>query len=342
MTTVKNSAAWLTAAKTLPLEVKPAESYKPEANQILVNNKAVGINPVDGLLAKYAYFPLQYPTILGEDVAGEVVAVGPGVTDFKVGDRVAGQALGLATHQHANSAFQSYVILYTSTATHIPSSLSFEQATVFPLVLSTAACALYEPGYLELDLPTTPHAKPNGQTVLIYGGSSGVGLNAIQLAVASGYEVVTTSSAKNFDLVKSQGASQVLDHTKPSITQDLIAALKGKKVAGAVDAIGGPGWAITTDVIAASEGKKFVSTTKQGFKDLVAGVDIKQVMATHVNDFPFGRAVYRDFVEKALEAGTFKAVPEAKVVGHGLGDIGKGIDIYDNGNFSAQKAVVTL
>jgi NADPH:quinone reductase-like Zn-dependent oxidoreductase len=95
-------------------------------------------------------------------------------------------------------AFQEYVVLRTNLVSPIPESVSFEQASVLPLGLSTAACGLYMKDYLALQLPSVKTAKGStGQTLLIWGGSTSVGANAIQLAVNSGYEVITTASPKS-------------------------------------------------------------------------------------------------------------------------------------------------
>jgi D-arabinose 1-dehydrogenase-like Zn-dependent alcohol dehydrogenase len=80
-------------------------------------------------------------------------------------------------------------------------------------------------------------AKPNGKTLLVWGGSSSVGACAVQMAIASGYEVATTASAHNFGLCKDIGAKWVFDHTKDSVVEDIVAALSGKEFGGAFDAI---------------------------------------------------------------------------------------------------------
>lgn len=157
-----NSAAWLTAAKAKPLEVKPAPLWTPGENEILVRNHAVAINPVDGANQTLALFPLNYPTILGHDVAGEVVAVGPNVTEFKPGTRVLGHAVGLLTHRDQENAFQAYTILQTNMAAELPNEISFEAAAVVPLGFSTAASGLFQDAFLNLQFPSEPAAPSTG------------------------------------------------------------------------------------------------------------------------------------------------------------------------------------
>ena len=336
-----NAAAWITAAKSKPFEVKSAPLWTPGENEILVRNHAVAINPVDGGLQSFAFFPLEYPTILGQDIAGEVVAVGSNVTRFKKGARVLGHGVGLATKQPQHNAFQAYTVVQTNMASEIPESISFESAAVIPLGLSTAASGLFQDGFLNLQFPTVPPQKETGKTLLIWGGASSVGSNAIQLAVAAGYQVVTTASPKNFEYVKKLGASAVYDYNSSTVGDDLLEFFHGKTSAGALDCIGGPAWSICTDFVHKSSGSKFVATTKRGSPDPPEGVTIKPVFATTIKDNAVGKAVYEDFLPKALEAGTFVPAPEPLVSGKGLESVQGAVDLHQKG-VSARKVVVSL
>ena len=336
-----NTAAWITAAKASPFEIKPAPLGTPGENQILVKNHAIAINPVDGKIQYTALFPPNYPTILGQDVAGEIVAVGPHVTRFKKGDRVIGTAVGFDTKRDEEKAFQAYTILQTNMTSEIPDTISFESAVVLPLGLSTAASALFNPDFLNLQLPTKPTQKPTGKTLLVWGGASSVGSNAIQLAVAAGYEVITTASPKNFDYVKKLGASQVFDYNSPTVVSDLVNAFKGKTSVGAFDAIGGGAWARPIEFIQKTEGAKFVITVTPGFPDPPEGITLKQAYAFSIKDNHVGKAIFEDFVPKALKAGAFVPAPEPLIVGKGLESVQGAVDLQRKGT-SAQKVVVLL
>lgn len=85
-----NRAAYLLAARKTPLEVQQAPYPSPDPGTIVVRNHAVAINPIDWKLQKFEILPLKYPFILGVDVAGEVIAIGSGVTNFTLGQRVIG------------------------------------------------------------------------------------------------------------------------------------------------------------------------------------------------------------------------------------------------------------
>ena len=174
-----NNAAWQPHVG-VPLEVGPAEKPVPGENEILVRNRAMAINPVDWILQDSAIFPwLDYPVILGSDVAGEVAAIGGGVAGFKVGDRVLGQSVGATTNQATHGAFQAFTLVMANMASAIPPSMSFEDAAVIPLGFGTAACGLFQKDHLGLHHPSLS-SRPTGETVLVWGGSSSVGCNAIQ------------------------------------------------------------------------------------------------------------------------------------------------------------------
>ena len=166
--------------------------HRPNRFQILLKTHAIAINPVDAKMQSFALFPLSFPVVLGEDVAGEVVSVGEDVTRFKPGDRIIGCCCGIWAKSEAEKAFQEYVVVRDNMACEIPGNMAFEDAVVLPLGMSTAASGLYHPDYLNLALPTvadetrTENSGCEGRgTLLVWGGASSVGSNAIQLGVAS-------------------------------------------------------------------------------------------------------------------------------------------------------------
>lgn len=338
-----NTAAWLVAEKSKPLEVKSASYHSPGDDEIVVKNGAIGLNPVDwarqamgGALFSWT----TYPCIMGSDVAGEVVEVGRGVARFKIGDRVTGLALGLTSNKAADGAFQAYTVLPVHLTSPIPTTMSFVDASVLPLGISTAACGLFQKDYLALQLPSAPPKKASGQTVLIWGGSTSVGSNAIQLAVAAGYEVITTASPKNFEYVKKLGASQVFDYKSGTVVADLVDAFRSKTSAGAL-AIGDGSASPCVDIVRKCEGKKFVALANPPSGEPPSGVGVKFIFGSDLKDNEVGPAVWEDFLPKALETGSYMAAPGAKVVGQGLESIQDGMDLMIQG-MSAEKAVISL
>ncbi|KAL4922075.1 hypothetical protein BDW62DRAFT_172922 [Aspergillus aurantiobrunneus] len=245
----------------------------------------------------------------------------------------------MVSRRDQDAAFQSYTVVAATLASPIPDHLTYERAVVLPLGLSTAAAGLFEHDLLNLQHPAHPQAKPTGKTVLVWGGASSVGSNAIQLAVAAGYEVYTTASAKNFAYVKELGAVGVFDYNSPTVVDDLVDALKGKTLAGGIDCIGPSATAPTVEVVRRSEGVKFVATANGGLDDKMVGV--KMIMAPSVKDSGVGKVVYEDFLPKALEAKSYVAAPEPLVVGTGLECVQEAVDLHAKG-ISARKVVVLL
>ena len=367
-----NSAAWLTGSKVRPLVVKSAPYTSPSgAHEIVVKAGAVAINPLDYFkqdMGEFLFSWIKYPTILGEDVAGEVVEVGTAVTRFKVGDRVVGHALGMEKERNRPSecAFQNYVVLLDHMTSPIPTTMSYENACVIPLGISTAGSGLFQEDQLHLQSPSEPRRKPTGETLLIWGGSSSIGCNAIQLAVAAGYEVIATASPRNFEVLKKLGASEVFDYKSKTIVQELTQAFKGKKTAGAMT-IGPGGAEVAMDVLRHCKGNKFIAMVSYPTlqpvpkrfvlprtiayyiswnivhmtKGFTRGIRSKFVWGATLAFNSVGKIVYEDYLPKALAAGSFVPSPEPEVVGSGLENIQFAWDVHKKG-VSAKKLVVSL
>ncbi|KAL4993360.1 chaperonin 10-like protein [Aspergillus recurvatus] len=173
---------------------------------ILVKNVAVALNPTDW---KHIAFLAPVGVTVGCDYAGIVEEVGKDVKKpFKKGDRVCGFVHGSNAVQPEDGTFAEYLVAKGDIQMQIPENLSFEEASTLGVGIITVGQALYQS--LGIALPTEPTKNP--QTILIYGGSTATGTLAIQFAKLSGYEVITTCSPHNFELVKSLGADKVFDY----------------------------------------------------------------------------------------------------------------------------------
>jgi NADPH:quinone reductase-like Zn-dependent oxidoreductase len=372
--TAKNEAVWLTA-KRGSLQIGPAPVTAPGANEILVRNYAVAVNPVDRLLPVMGDFIapwLTYPIVPGSDVAGEVLAVGSAVTRFKAGDRVLGHAAFLekTCNRAAEGAFQRVTVLLEHMASPIPAGMDFADAAVLPLGLSTAACALFQSDHLALR-PPAAKCLPTGETVLIWGGSTSVGSNAIQLAAAAGYEVFTTASPRNFAYVQRLGAAQVFDYHSPAVIGDVIHAMNGKMLAGAV-AIGAGSARACVAVAGACRGRRFVSMVSNpipfdaapagwrralwlvpALARLLAanaslavrarrrGVKTRFVWGGALVDNEIGPMIYSSYLPRALADGRHVEAPPPLIAGNGLAAI-QGALARLGAGVSAQKIVVTI
>lgn len=380
-----NRAAYLPKAKAPNLEVREAANTPLQPTAIRIRVHALAINPVDHILQTHGTalaFPwLNYPLVLGSDVAGTVVEIGSAVQNLNIGDRVLGQCIGTdkahVKYQNDEAGFQEYSVLQTSVTSKIPDGLSFEQASVVPLGLSTAAAGLFEHEYLSMDLPRPGKVTPKNRTVLIWGGSTSVGTNAIQLAVAAGYDVITTCSPRNYDYCRSLGAKHCFDYNSPTTVQSVLAVLQDKICVGAL-AIGANSALPCIDVLskynfkpsnsdAVQPARKFVSvisgpelispdetlaTIRTIFRFLIFGVSLvfqtwrhkigwKFVMGTSPAANEVGPAIYNEFLPAALKSGQFRALPEAMVAGQDLESIQEAMDTLREG-VSAKKVVVSL
>ncbi len=181
------------------LKYEDAPRPEPNWNEVLVRVIASGANPADPLIVsgKYAKeFGTHLPLIPGYDVAGVVEKVGGGITKFKVGDAVYGYLL-------FGGGWAEYAIANEYEISIKPKSLTFVEAAAVPLAALTAWQALVDTAKLSA-----------GQTILIHGGSGGVGSFAIQIAKTRGAKVIATASNRNQDLLKQLGADVAIDYTK--------------------------------------------------------------------------------------------------------------------------------
>ena len=339
----QNFAAFL-PSKGAPNHVVDEAPYnKPAPHEVVIRNKAVAINPADVGIQKMGIIIDSYPAILGCDVAGIVEEVGSEVTDFHVGERVIGPAKPLPGGIYKYSGFQRFTVLEMPLVAKIPEGTSFTDAVVLPLAINTAATCLFEKDTLELDLP--PGSGKNGKVLLVWGASSSVGSCGVQLAVAAGYEVFGIASAKNHALVKSLGASHCFDQQDPNLVATIIEALKGKYCVGAYNAIAQEDtFGILSEVLRQSDGRQLVASVMAGAENFSSGdVEVKTNFGvawtfakSHV-----GRHIWRSYVEPAMASGALRCMPPAEIVGFGLQDIQKAIDLLGQG-VSAKKLVVAL
>jgi len=181
-----------------------------KAGEVLVETKAISINPVDvkvrpvekvltGILGTE-----ERPVILGWDIAGTVVEVGAEVSDFEVGDKV----FGLVNFPGQGKAYAEGVAAPASHLAKMPENVTFEEAAATTLAALTALQVLYS-------------RVKKGDRILIHAGSGGVGHFAIQIAKNIGATVVTTSSAKNRDFCMSLGADEHIDYREQKFEEVL-------------------------------------------------------------------------------------------------------------------------
>jgi NADPH:quinone reductase-like Zn-dependent oxidoreductase len=174
---------------------------EPKGDELLIRVIAAGVNPVDGMI-RAGMFAKEgnraFPIILGGDIAGVVEKVGSKVTKFKAGD-----PLFAYVSLDNSGGYAQYALVTEREAAPKPKSLTHVEAAAVPVVAMTAWQALVDTAKLSA-----------GQTVLIHGGSGGVGSFAIQIAKARGAKVIATASTANQDFLKQLGADVAIDYAK--------------------------------------------------------------------------------------------------------------------------------
>lgn len=199
----------------LPIENESAfldlnvEKPKPEGRDILVNVKAVAINPVDTKVRAPKDKVEETPRIIGYDASGVVEAVGPDVTLFKPGDEV--YYAGDITRSGTNAEFH---LADERIVGRKPASLSHAESAALPLTTITAYEAFFDRLRIDRD------GADAGQSLLIIGAGGGVGSIGIQLAKQAGLTVIATASrSETSDWVKSLGADHVVNHREDMVAQ---------------------------------------------------------------------------------------------------------------------------
>jgi NADPH2:quinone reductase len=229
----------------------------PGGGEILVKVAAAGVNRPDVMQRQGLYPPPPgAPDIPGLEIAGEVVALCDGVTRWKIGDRVMALVIG--------GGYAQYCLAHESHALAVPKGFSMEEAAAIPETLFTVWHNVFERGGLK-----------SGETLLVHGGSSGIGTTAIQLAKAFGARVIVTAgSADKCDACMKLGADVAINYK----TEDFVAATKaatdGKGADVILDMVGGD--YIERNYEAAAVEGRIVQIAFQGSPK--AKVDFRRIM----------------------------------------------------------------
>ena len=194
----------------------------PAVGEVLVEVAAASVNYPDVLLVRNEYqVSIAPPFTPGNDFAGTIRGLGPGVTGWAPGDRVCGTVFV--------GAFAEAVTASTAMLMRVPAQVDFASAAAFPVTYTTAYDALR----------MTAEVRP-GETVLVLGAAGGVGSAAVELAKVLGARVIAAaSSAAKLDACRRLGADAVINYTTESL-KDRAKALSGGGVDVVIDPVGGP------------------------------------------------------------------------------------------------------
>ena len=202
---------------TLAVEDLPAP--EPKAGEVLIRVRAAGVNFPDALIVQGLYqFKPPFPFAPGSEAAGEVIAVGPGVTRVRPGQRVAAITYW--------GAFAEQIVVPEAHVLVMPDEMPFDQAGAMLLTYGTCWHGLVDRANLKA-----------GESVLVLGAAGGIGVAAIEVAKALGARVIAAaSSAEKLAVAREHGADDLIDYSK----EDLRARLKDLVGANGVDVIVDP------------------------------------------------------------------------------------------------------
>ncbi|KAF4126190.1 NADPH:quinone reductase or related Zn-dependent oxidoreductase [Geosmithia morbida] len=344
---MSNEAFWIDEAQA-DGRVGPAPMPTCGPDEIVVRIRAVSVNPIDKAVQQDGLFLTEYPAIIGVDGAGEVCAVGANVRGYAPGDHVISCFTGMLppAAEYQKAAYQRYAVAHPGLSCKLPKSVAFSEAAVLPLAMISAADALFNTTGMQLSWPQVPPATPSGKTVVVWGASSSVGSCAVQLLVAAGYTVVAVAGAHNFDLCKTAGATQVFDHSSPTIVENIAEKLAGDDIAGILGVI------VTEEALQSVVDLHVKLRSKGKAGSLVPPhmeIPCKvpeglTVTKTHCGYVPYeGLALHLwgEWLPEAMANGTLKYLPAPVVVGKGLDKIQDAIYRQMKG-VSGQKIVIDI
>ncbi|MCJ1419635.1 hypothetical protein MMC32_005991 [Xylographa parallela] len=342
-----NHQAAVLPQKGGPLCVADRATPEPGPNEVLIEVKAVALNPVDYFQRDFGMPPVpSYPAVIGSDAAGLVAKVGSNVSSAPPPGH---RAIAFASSFYQNGsadhgAFQKYVLAQSEGVIALPDTLSFEEGAVFPLAVLTALSGWTTVG-IPLDTKFTPQDK---QAVLIWGGSSSVGTFAVQSAKSMGFTVYTTASLKHHGYLKKLGADAVFDYKTSDVVSQIIETVKKDGVTlRTANCVVKGSLQPTLDVLKTTKGDAVARVAHtpgpvEGGPTL-DGAEIKFNLPP-INPAERDKHIYKCFhvwLQNGLKSGTVVPSPRIQVEAGGLEGLNKALDTLKAG-VSGTKIVVPV
>ncbi|RAL17652.1 zinc-binding alcohol dehydrogenase family protein [Aspergillus homomorphus CBS 101889] len=334
-------------AQGLHLSKEPIQISHPSEGQVLVKITHAAQNPTDVQSLDNKAF--GEGAVLGCDFVGEVTEVGRFVQRYNKGDIIAGLIWG--GEIKGLGAYSEYTLADGRISYPVSGqNISREQASTVPLAAATAWLALFSKDCLAID-----HEHQKSTDVLIWGGSSSVGLYAIQLATMYGLQVTTTCSPRHADLVRSYGAQHVFDYKDDKVIEKIQAV--ASTLSYAFDTIGNA-TSSPTSSRTFYNGNGTLCTVRPGktnTEDVTSGTRVTDVLVwtSFIKDHTYGEfkwpaskddhALAAELFAKLsswLEEGALK--PSTPRILHGLDAVPQGFQEYRDGKISAYKIVYAL
>jgi NADPH:quinone reductase-like Zn-dependent oxidoreductase len=324
-----------------PFTPGPAEMPTPGPHELVIKNTSLALNPLD-----YKIKPSSYPYVAGVSFAGTVEKVGTALqTKYQPHDHVV--AGRLSSQENAYGAFQQYVLVDETAVAKLDETVSLDDASAVVAGVVTVVGALHI--CMGLSLPTTSTtAGSQAERVLIYGGSSTLGMGAAQFALHAGYTVVTTSSPANrAQVARFCPQSAIVDHTLAA--DALIEALAREGPYEHIfDAVGTPATAaILATAVAAATPATGVSMTiwssRPGREERPEGVTVRGESYPRIvqENERARRWLFDEYLPQGLASKTI-GVPDIEKRGGGLESVPGLLQQMQEVGFSGKKVVVDM
>jgi putative PIG3 family NAD(P)H quinone oxidoreductase len=270
------------------LQIGTWEKPVPTARQLLVKVEATALNRADTLQRSGKYPPPSGASpILGLELAGTVVELGPEASKYNIGDAVFGLLPG--------GGYAQYAVIHEDMAIPLPKGMSMEEGAAIPEVFLTACQALQRLARLQ-----------TGEKILIHAGASGVGTAAIQLACELGAEVLVTASATKHNICLELGAKRVIDYNSESFVEVVADMTKGEGVDVIIDFIAADYFTSNINSLA-MDGRLVLLATLSGGK--IKDFDLRKILSKRLSimgstlrsrSLEYQIALTRDFTTFAL------------------------------------------
>ncbi|KAI7532205.1 hypothetical protein KC331_g13708 [Hortaea werneckii] len=366
--------AAVATGKGQPLVVQNRRTHKPGPDELLVQVKAVGLNPADYIMRDQGLFIRSYPTILGFDVSGLVLEVGDNVRQrttpdkttpvFQAGiTRIAAYAAAVFRSCDPDyGAFQERCLVPWQHAVPLPANdLSWVQAATLPVAAAVPLNAWDVMGFPRLESTQQTERKEQSEALLIWGASSSVGTLGVQSAALQKLHpssptaaVYATCGVANKGYVSSLGADRVFDYNDAGVVDEIVAAAKEDGLVlrhcflalGQLSACQAVLHAFVGNGPAAGVSKAKISSAPPLPQHVTEVEGVETVMVTPAMADEANRLTQFEYwmgtwLKEKLAEGGIRPSPEARVVGHGVGAINQALDLLSKG-VSCTKLVVEI
>ncbi|CZR55004.1 related to toxD protein [Phialocephala subalpina] len=326
--------ASILTSKGSPLSLIHRPTATPGPNELLIEVKALALNPADNAQLHLGILIASYPYILGSDIAGTIVSVHPSVTEYKTGDRVlAGVSAYFENANNDYGAFQKFVLAKKWAVTPLPDGVSFSQGAMLPMAVSTAWN-----GWFGLEIPRDTKWQPEDKKgMLVWGGASSVGSAALQSAKLMGYVIYTTASSKHHEYLKSLGATHVFDYHDEDVVRKIVEVAKGEGVSLDIgyDAVGQMhscmGVLKEFKVNGKAKMAEVIPSMEDRDKDGVAVRNMKMPRDSPEAFQEHFHFIFNVWLKDKLESGEYVPSPGLQVVEGGLESLPKHLDTLKAG-----------